>query len=266
MKAANVDYPRIGKNRELKRALEHYWSGEGDRAELEMVARDIRKENWLLQQKKGIDHIPSNDFTLYDQVLDTAMMLHMVPLRYQLVHGDDLDIYFAMARGNDELSPLEMTKWFDTNYHYIVPELSEGITPALTSRKVIDEYKEAKSLGVQTRPVLLGPISFLLLSKVRKGEDANPIQFLDIILPIYQMVLKELEDAGAEWVQIDEPMLGTDLHPDIVVAFKKAYEALSKASGLKIMLTNYFGPLSNNTKWMVELPVDGIHIDVFWSG
>lgn len=266
MKTANLGYPRIGKNRELKRALEHYWSGEGDRAELEMVARDIRKENWLLQQKKGIDHIPSNDFTLYDQVLDTAMMLHMVPLRYQLVHGDDLDIYFAMARGNDELSPLEMTKWFDTNYHYIVPELSEGITPALTSRKVIDEYKEAKSLGVQTRPVLLGPISFLLLSKVRKGEDANPIQFLDSILPIYQMVLKELEDAGAEWVQIDEPMLGTDLHPDIVVAFKKAYEALSKASGLKIMLTNYFGPLSNNTKWMVQLPVDGIHIDVFSSG
>ncbi len=262
VKTANLGYPRIGKNRELKWALERYWSGEGSRAELETVARDIRKENWLLQQKQGIDYIPSNDFSLYDHVLDTAMMLHMVPLRYQLAKGGDLETYFAMARGNDELGPLEMTKWFDTNYHYIVPELSRHVTPALVSRKVIDEYKEAKRLGVQTRPVLLGPVSFLMLSKVREGEDANTIQFLDSILPVYQTVLKMLHDAGAEWVQIDEPMLGTDLHPGIVVAFKKAYEALSEASGLKIMLTTYFGPIWNNSDWVVQLPVDGIHIDV----
>lgn len=266
IKTANLGYPRIGKNRELKRALERYWSGEGDRVELETVARDIRKENWLLQQKKGIDYIPSNDFSLYDHVLDTAMMLHMVPLRYQLVDGDALDIYFAMARGNDKIEPLEMTKWFDTNYHYIVPELSKHVTPLLTSRKVIDEYKEAKRLGVQTRPVLLGPVSFLMLSKMRDGEDGNPLQFLDGILPIYKMVLKELEEAGAEWVQIDEPMLGSDLHPGAIAAFKKAYAALSEASALKIMLTSYFAPIANNTKWMVELPVDGIHIDVFSAG
>lgn len=262
IKTANLGYPRIGKNRELKRVLERYWAGEATKAELETVARDIRKENWLLQQRRGIDYIPSNDFSLYDHVLDTAMMLHMVPLRYQLAKGDALDIYFAMARGNDELGPLEMTKWLDTNYHYIVPELSRHVTPALTSRKVVDEYKEAKRLGVQTRPVLLGPVSFLMLSKVREGEDANPIQFLDSILPIYQMVLKMLHKAGAEWVQIDEPMLGTDLHPGVVVAFKKAYAALSEASGLKIMLTTYFGPIWNNSDWVIQLPVDGIHIDV----
>ena len=170
--SANLGFPRIGPNRELKRALEDYWAGRCGPDELEMSARSIRRVNWEMQAEAGIDHIPCGDFSLYDHVLDTAVMLGAVPERFGRLDGmSDIDRYFAMARGatlGGVATPaMEMTKWFDTNYHYIVPELEDGMELHLASPRVVDEFLEAKALGLTTRPVIVGPVSFLLLAKSR---------------------------------------------------------------------------------------------------
>ncbi len=266
--AANLGFPRIGANRELKKALESYWKGDMAEAALKDVAKELRKTHWTIQQRAGIKHIPCNDFSFYDQVLDTIAMVGAIPERYKF-SGEKIDLatYFAMARGvqakgKDDAPAMEMTKWFDTNYHYIVPELTANQKFSLTSEKVFEEFKEAKLHGIHTRPVLLGPVSFLMLAKM-KGDAVPTISLLGELLPVYERVLKQLAALGADWVQIDEPCLVLDLSATQQAAFKTAYDKLAAAApGLHIMLATYFGDLRDNLDTMMALPVAGFHVDL----
>lgn len=262
--AANLGHPRIGVDRELKRAVEGYWRGSTTREDLLTTARELRERHWRRQHDQGIDHIPSNDFSFYDHVLDTAVMVGAVPDRFGGASGTvDLDTYFAMARGVQEGSgaaAMEMTKWFDTNYHYIVPELHAQQRFAMSSTKPIDEFLEARALGIHTRPVLLGPVSFLLLSKA-PADDVRPLDLLDDLLPVYAEVLGKLGAAGADWVQIDEPCLVLDLDPYEQQAFRRAYMVLS-ASAPKLLLATYFGDLGDNLPVALTLPVEALHLDL----
>jgi 5-methyltetrahydropteroyltriglutamate--homocysteine methyltransferase len=258
--ATNLGFPRIGGHRELKTAVESYWAGKSPVDELLKTAASLRARHWLVQQKAGIDHIPSNDFSLYDQMLDTIATLGAVPPRYGHTNGNvSLDLYFAMARGRQDAPAMEMTKWFDTNYHYIVPELTADSSFALSTTKAVDAFKEAKFLGITTRPVLIGPVTFLKLAKMRDG--AARWALLPKILPVYQQVLKALAEAGAEWVQIDEPILVSDLDAATKDAFSDAYSELTGVP-VKILLATYFGSVGDNTQTLVALPVAGVHIDL----
>jgi 5-methyltetrahydropteroyltriglutamate--homocysteine methyltransferase len=258
--SANLGFPRIGSHRELKQALESYWSGATDAEALLRTAQFLRARHWFTQQKAGIDHIPSNDFSLYDQMLDTIAMLGAVPPRFGHADGEvKLDIYFAMARGKQNAPAMEMTKWFDTNYHYIVPELTAETDFRLSSHKALDEYKEAKFLGIATRPVLLGPVSFLKLAKMRDGSERWAL--LPRLLAVYRTVLALLAEAGAEWVQIDEPVLVSDLDEAARAALKAAYAVLA-AAPVKIMLATYFGAVGDNLAALAGLPVQGVHVDL----
>src|SRR5688500_4666588 len=210
-------YPRIGKRRGLKRALEGYWSGKRTAEELEEMASAIRRANWQAQTAAGIDLIPVNDFSLYDQVLDTCALVGAIPPRFGCA-GDtvNLALLFAMARGGAGDEParaMELTKWFDTNYHYPVPELSADQTFRLASDKPFAELAEAQSAGIPAKPVLLGPITFLLLGKMTGDDAVSPLSLLDGLLPVYTEVIQRLASSGAEWIQIDEPILVTDLTP-----------------------------------------------------
>ncbi|MQA91676.1 MAG: 5-methyltetrahydropteroyltriglutamate--homocysteine S-methyltransferase [Gemmatimonas sp.] len=269
----NLGFPRIGVNRELKRVLESFWRGTASSADLLSTARELRARHWRQQRDHGIEHIPSNDFSLYDHVLDTAAMVGAVPQRFGWAGGDvDLDTYFAMARGVQEktlggapsaaggTAAMEMTKWFDTNYHYIVPELGAEQRFSLASTKPLDEFLEAKALGILTRPVLLGPVSFLLLSKAPNG-DVRPLDLLDSLLPVYGEVLARIAERGAEWVQLDEPYLACDLEDEARQAFATAYRVLAPTAP-KILLATYFGPLDDNLETAVGLPVAALHLDL----
>ncbi|AZO34132.1 MAG: 5-methyltetrahydropteroyltriglutamate--homocysteine S-methyltransferase [Mesorhizobium sp.] len=278
---ATLGVPRIGRRRELKFALENYWSGKSRAADLLATAKTLRAASWREQHDRGVSKIPSNDFSLYDHVLDTVAMVGAVPARYAWTDGEvPLDIYFAMARGNqgqaadcgpagDEpaangqgLAAMEMTKWFDTNYHYIVPELRDDQSFALSSAKPVDHFLEAKALGIHTRPVLLGPVTFLKLAKSPE-EGFNPIALLPRLLPVYEELLQRLKLAGADWVQIDEPALVLDLIPNERDALQFAYSRLSKAAPeLKIMVATYFGSLGDNLETAISLPVAGLHVDL----
>ncbi len=272
---ATLGFPRIGPRRELKAALERYWSGKSDRDALLHTAAELRAKAWTWQRRLGADHIPSNDFSLYDHVLDTSAMVGAVPPVFGWRGGQvDLDTYFAMARGAQggveaggcghglDVAAAEMTKWFDTNYHYLVPEFAADQTFELASTKPIDEFLEARALGIHTRPVLLGPVSYL---KLGKALDAalDPRDLLGALLPVYAEVLTRLSDAGADWVQIDEPCLALDLDDRDRAALHVAYGALARAApGLKLMLTTYFGGLSDNLVTALALPVAGLHLDL----
>lgn len=278
---ATLGVPRIGRRRELKFALEAYWSGKSSAEALLETARKLREANWIEQRDRGIVRIPSNDFSLYDHVLDTVAMVGAIPARYGWTGGAvPLETYFAMARGSEGekaeacghkhegqahqghgVTAMEMTKWFDTNYHYMVPELSDEQEFRLSSTKVIDHFLEAKALGIQTRPVILGPVTFLKLAK-STSEGFNPIALLPKLLPVYEELLRELAAAGAKWVQIDEPALVLDLIPNELAAFELAYERLSQVSGIKIMLATYFGGLGRNLDTAMNLPVAGLHVDL----
>ncbi len=266
--ATNLGYPRIGKRRELKKALEQFWSGKWEEAALLEQAAALRKEHWRLQQKLSIQHIPSNDFSLYDQVLDTIALVGAVPERYHW-KSDQVDVrtYFAMARGvqgnqDETLSAMEMTKWFDTNYHYLVPEFSEHQTFRLASSKPLDEFLEAKALGIQTRPVLLGPISFLLLGKTHR-PDLSPLHLLDGVLPVYEQLLQALAEAGADWIQLDEPCLALDLERETRACIEQAYTRLGAvSSSLRLVLTTYFGELGAVLPCVLHLPVAAVHLDL----
>jgi len=262
--ATNLGFPRIGARRELKKAVEAYWKGELDGSSLDAAARDLRRIRWATQKEAGLDYVPCNDFSLYDQVLDTIVMVGAVPERFGWGGGEiDLGLYFAMARGRPEVPALEMTKWFDTNYHYLVPEIAPDQQFAFSGRKAVEEFEEAKAQGVPARPVLLGPVSFLLLSKPTVA-GSDPLDALDRLLPVYQAVLAELQAAGAEWVQLDEPCLVQDLPEKALGRFAPAYGKLRTAApGLKLLLASYFEALPQaNLDVAVGLPVDALHVDL----
>jgi 5-methyltetrahydropteroyltriglutamate--homocysteine methyltransferase len=261
----NLGFPRIGARRELKHALESYWRDETDAAQLQATAAALRARHWQLQHEAGVDVPPSNDFSLYDHVLDTAVLFDAIPERYRaLAEHNPLAAYFAMARGRQrdgvDLHALEMTKWFDTNYHYLVPELQRDQAFTLRGDKPLAEYREAKALGIDTRPVLLGPVSFLLLSKTTDGS--NPLDLLDNLLPAYAQLLGELKQLGASWVQLDEPVLVQDLDDNARAAFVRAYAWLSDVPRPDILLATYFGALDDNLGLATSLPVEGLHVDL----
>ncbi len=267
--SSNLGFPRMGVHRELKKALEAFWSGKTTENELLSVGQVLRANHWVLQKQSGIGHIPSNDFSFYDHVLDTVSMVGAVPRRY-VWKGPHVDreTYFAMARGavqkgtSSGVPAMEMTKWFDTNYHYIVPEFTKDQEFSLGSLKPVTEFLEAKSLGIRTRPVLLGPLSFLLLGK---GKDAgfDSLPLLERVLPIYEGVLRRLADAGATWIQMDEPMLALDGRTEVQRALHSAYEKLASVSeSIRILLTTYFAGLGANVSAAARLPVAALHLDL----
>ena len=267
---ASLGFPRIGPRRDLKFALEKFWAGTISPAELEEAAQGLRTATWARQKALGVDWLPSNDFSLYDHVLDTSVMLGAIPARYGLASGQaaGLETYFAMARGatggatcghaHGSVTAGEMTKWFDTNYHFIVPEIEPETRLQLGHIKPLQDYLEAKAQGFETRPVILGPVTWLSLAK-EYGSD--PFDLLEEVLALYATVLARLEEAGAEWVQIDEPILVTDLTDRQRRAFTRAYAKLGRA-GPKVMLATYFGGLENNLSLAASLPVAGLHIDL----
>ncbi len=265
---STLGFPRIGRQRELKQALEGYWSGKHDARALLGVAAELRAANWAQQATAGVHHLPSNDFSLYDQVLDTTAMVGAVPALYGgQGAASDLDAYFAMARGTrgragGDLPALEMTKWFDTNYHYMVPSFAPDQDFALGSTKVVDEFKEAKALGHLSRPVLIGPVSYLLLGKGDGGQPGS-LALLPGLLPVYAEVLRRLAAEGADWVQIDEPCLVLDLSEEARAALRLAYRELAQAApGLRLLLATYFGALGDNLLTALDLPVAGLHLDL----
>ncbi len=266
----NLGYPRIGSHRELKKACERYWSSQISLAELLEAGRAIRQSDWRLQQEAGIDLVPCNDFSFYDHVLDLSLMAGAVPSRYRplldMPDASGMDLYFAMARGCQkdglDLVAMEMTKWFDTNYHYLVPEFTKDQTFRLTSRKILDEFREAKALGVNAKPVLIGPVSYLLLGK-EKEPGFHRLDLLDRLLPVYLQILGELQGLDAEYVQIDEPYLALDLSSESKRAYESAYAAIARACPeLKIILATYFEGLNENTGLAASLPVHLLHLDL----
>ncbi len=260
----NLGFPRIGAQRELKKALESYWRGTIDADELKAVGQELRARHWRLQQSVGLDLIPVGDFSWYDHALDMSAMLGVVPKRFKW-SGDsvNLDTYFRMARGRapsgEPVAACEMTKWFDTNYHYIVPEFEPGQAFQLSCSKLFDEVTEAQALGHRVKPVLLGPLTYLWLGKTRQG-DFDKLKLLDALIPVYGEILLRLKALGVEWVQIDEPILTLDLPQAWRSAFESAYNQL-QPPGLKRLLATYFGPLQENLTLACRLPVDGLHID-----
>lgn len=262
-----LGFPPLGAARELKRATEGYWSGKTTRDTLLATGANLRSRHWGLQRAAGIDLPPSNDFSLYDRVLDTCALVGAVPARYGWSGSTvDLDTYFAMARGvqggGKDLTAMEMTKWFDTNYHYIVPEFTEDQTFRLSSSKPVDEFTEAKKLGIATKPVLIGPVTYLLLGKTkREGFDRTTL--LDRLLPVYADAIQQLASAGAEWVQIDEPCLALDRTAAEREAFRTAYGFLAeRTGGAKLLLATYFAGLADNLSVALALPTHGLHVDL----
>ena len=266
-----LGYPRIGSNRELKKANEAYWAGKISLEKLQLTARQLRRQNWETLHQAGIDLIPSNDFSYYDQILDMCIMTGAIPARFQalkesLVTPSSPELYFAMARGYQkngfDATAMEMTKWFDTNYHYLVPEFDASQQFSLLYNKCLEEFREALAIGIHTKPVLIGPVSFLLLGKIKDDTLQLPA-LLDKLLPVYIQVLQSLHEAGATWVQIDEPTLVLDLTPEQQDLFLQTYTQIRKAvPALKLLLTTYFGDLQDNTALTVKLPVDALHIDL----
>src|SRR5438093_77704 len=267
--AHNLGFPAIGALRELKRATEGYWSGKVSQADLLKTGAELRARHWRLQQEAGLDLVPCNDFSFYDRVLDTCALVGAVPARYgQAAKGGqvDLDAYFAMARGSQgkgrDVVAMEMTKWFDTNYHYIVPELEPGQTFRVASSKPVDELREVQALGLAAKPVLIGPVSFLLLGKSR-APGFDRLSLLDALLPVYAEVLGGLVAQGAPWIQLDEPMLALDRSRAELEAFRRAYGWLAdRAGGARLLLATYFAGLEGNLETALALPTHGLHVDL----
>ncbi|MBQ4780509.1 5-methyltetrahydropteroyltriglutamate--homocysteine S-methyltransferase [Pectobacterium versatile] len=259
-----LGFPRVGLRRELKKAQENYWAGNATQEELLTVGRELRARHWQQQKDAGVDLLPVGDFAWYDHVLTTSLLLGNVPARHQNEDGSvDLDTLFRIGRGRaptgQPAAAAEMTKWFNTNYHYMVPEFTKGQQFKLTWTQLLDEVDEALALGHNVKPVLLGPVTYLWLGKV-KGEQFDRLSLLQDILPVYQQVLAELAKRGIEWVQIDEPALALELTQEWLAAFKPAYDALQ--GQVKLLLTTYFDSVSQNLETIKALPVQGLHIDL----
>ena len=258
----NLGFPRIGQRRELKFTLENYWRGDSALNELEQQAAELRRQHW--QQQGQLDWQPVGDFSFYDHVLDTSLLVGNLPKRTDK-HLAETDRYFQAARGQSSktlkqtpIPAAEMTKWFDTNYHYLVPEFAADTQFELNAERLLAQFREAVSQGHQAKPVLLGPVSYLWLGKSK--DESHKLDLLDALLPVYEQCLTALAEAGAEWVQIDEPILATELDQDWQHALTQAYFALHKTP-VKLLLTTYFGPLRENLNLACELPTAGLHID-----
>ena len=267
MKSNVLGYPRIGEKRELKKANEAFWAGNSTEEELLAVAEKIRVHNWQLQKDAGVDFIPSNDFSFYDQMLDFSFVVGAIPERFAPIkHLRNLDRYFALARGYQkdgiDITAMEMTKWFDTNYHYIVPEFTKNQTFSILVNKPLQEYNLAKQHGFDTKPVLIGLVTYLLLGK-EKEEGFNRLDLAERLLPVYIQLVQSLVDAGAKTIQIDEPYLVLDLPAGAAEVYRKVYGELKKQfTNTEFILTTYFGALDNNTELALSLPFDVFHIDL----
>lgn len=264
----NLGFPRIGANRELKKACEAYWTGKIPFCQLEETGQAERKKNWQIQQKAGIGQIPSNDFSFYDQVADWSFALGVIPPRFASLKNklSARDLYFSLCRGYQkdgfDVTPLEMTKWFDTNYHYLVPEFEKDQHFTFSDSKVVDEFSEALLLGIKTKPVLLGPISFLKLGKA-KYENFNPLQLVYSLLPVYIEIIGKLENAGADCIQIDEPFLVTDLTDYERQLYRTTLtELFGNFPGIRFILATYFGSINHNLDVISRLPLEVLHVDL----
>ncbi|MCO7254942.1 5-methyltetrahydropteroyltriglutamate--homocysteine S-methyltransferase [Dickeya oryzae] len=259
-----LGFPRVGLRRELKKAQESYWAGNSTQEELLNVGRELRARHWQQQKDAGVELLPVGDFAWYDHVLTTSLLLGNVPARHQNADGSvNLDTLFRIGRGRaptgNPAAAAEMTKWFNTNYHYMVPEFTKGQQFKLTWTQLLDEVDEALALGHKVKPVLLGPITYLWLGKV-KGEAFDRLELLSAVLPVYQQVLAELAKRDIEWVQIDEPVLALELDAEWKAAFKPAYAALQ--GQVKLLLTTYFDSIGQNLDVIKALPVQGLHVDL----
>jgi 5-methyltetrahydropteroyltriglutamate--homocysteine methyltransferase len=261
-----LGYPRIGPRRELKKATEAYWAGRVDAAELERTSADLRRSVWTSLREAGLEDIPSNTFSLYDQMLDTTALVGAAPERF--AHLEGLDAYFAMARGASGVPPLEMTKWFDTNYHFLVPEIGPQTRFTLVeagNAKPIREYREARELGVETRPVLVGPLTYLLLAKPADGAPSgfHPLDLLDELVEVYAELLERLAGAGAGWVQLDEPALASDRTPDELAALRRVYDRLAGLpSRPRVLVATYFGEIGDALPALAATGVEAIGLDL----
>jgi 5-methyltetrahydropteroyltriglutamate--homocysteine methyltransferase len=268
----NLGYPRIGERRELKKATELFWEKKISREELEDTGRALRRKNWLKQQAAGIDLIPCNDFSFYDQILDTTCLLGNIPPRLGRDTAD-LDTQFLIARGSGKTCEdacgceakntfaSEMTKWFDTNYHYIVPEFHAGTRFQISATKVFDEFSEARTLGINAKPVLIGPVTYLSLGK-SQDPDFDAFSLLENLISTYEEILGRLAAQGASWIQLDEPILALDLNERQRDAFLEAYPRLTKAAGTaELLVASYFGELRHNLPLFLDLPVAALHFD-----
>jgi 5-methyltetrahydropteroyltriglutamate--homocysteine methyltransferase len=270
MRTQNLGYPRIGNQRELKKATEQYWSEKISQQQLLLTGKTIRLQNWQIQAEAGIDLIPCNDFSFYDQVLDTTLMIGAVPKRYQTLAATkqltDIDLLFAMARGYQkdgfDITAMEMTKWFDTNYHYIVPEFTADQKFSLLNKKVITEFLEAKAQGFTTKPVLIGPVSYLLLGK-EKQEGFHRIDLLSSLLPVYLEIIGQLVSNGAAYIQFDEPCLSLEITENEQLAIEKTYQTIAeKFPKLHIILASYFECYGDNLPTVLNLPIQTLHLDL----
>ena len=281
LRTHNLGFPRIGEKRELKKAIEAFWAGKLSAEELTKVGADLRRTHWQTQRDAGIDLIPSNDFSFYDQMLDMSCLLGCVPPRFSWEGGEvDLALRFKIARGalsagRDDgcgcgggaaTTASEMTKWFDTNYHYIVPEFQRDTALKISATKPFDEFAEALALGIKTKPVLIGPLTYLYLGKAME-DGFDRLSLLESVLPVYGEILGKLAAQGAEWVQLDEPILTLDLDAEWRSAFLGAYQKLRAAApGLKVVLATYFGELRENVALAASLPIEVLHVDATRAG
>ncbi|HTM94111.1 MAG TPA: hypothetical protein VL095_16940, partial [Flavisolibacter sp.] len=270
MRTHNLGYPRIGSQRELKKASEQYWSGKISIEQLLQTGKTIRLQNWQLQKQAGIDVIPCNDFSFYDQTLDISLMLGAIPERYQQLMNEkklsEIDLLFAMARGYQkdgyDVTAMEMTKWFDTNYHYIVPEFTANQKFSLYSHKVLNEFLESKENGFNAKPVLLSPVSYLLLGK-EKEEGFHRLELIKNILPVYLEILEKLQSNGANYIQFDEPCLSLNLTGAEQEVITKTYQEIhDKFPNLHFILASYFECYDQNLQTVINLPVQTLHLDL----
>ena len=263
-------FPRIGQNRELKKIIEAYWKGVATLDDVRATAKELRAKHWKLQQEAGIDLIPSNDFSYYDQMLDTAILLNVIPQRYQrLAFDNPEETLFAMGRGyqgdKGDVTALPMKKWFTTNYHYLVPEVDEATDIKLNSTKPFDEFNEAKALGITTKPVLIGPYTFLKLARNPQAEELEYDKGLvNAVAAVYAEVVAKFAELGAEWIQIDEPYLVLDKEPGDVELFKSLYTKILPARDgkIKVLLNTYFGHIADVYETVNLLAFDGIGLDL----
>ena len=264
MTTSIIGFPRIGEHRELKFATEKYFRKEISAEELQATAKELRAKHWRLAQERGVDQIPSNDFSLYDTFLDTAVLFNIVPEQVQAIDLSELDKYFALARGyqgeKGDVRALPMKKWFNTNYHYIVPKFEAGTQVKLAGHKLFDEFQEAKDLGIHTRPVLVGPFTLLRLAEYAEG--VNPVQFIEPLVAAYKEVFRRLADLGATDIQLDEPALVKDISELELTLFDKLYQGLlADKAGLSVLLQTYFGDVRDVYSHLVQLPVEAIGLD-----